>query len=59
MTPLANPFVERLIGSIRREGLDHALMLNDAHLRRLLRSYVAYYDRSRPHQALESNSPLP
>ena len=58
-SPWQNPFVERLIGSIRRECLDHALILNDAHLRRLLRSYVAYYNRSRPHQALENNSPFP
>jgi putative transposase len=57
--PWQNPFVERLIGSIRRECLDHVLILNDAHLRRLLRSYVAYYNRSRPHQALENNSPFP
>ena len=49
--------MERLIGSIRRECLDHVLVLNDAHLRRLLRSYLAYYNRSRPHQALENNSP--
>ena len=58
-SPWQNPFVERLIGSIRRECLDHALILNEAHLRRLLRSYVAYYNRSRPHQALENNSPFP
>jgi transposase InsO family protein len=58
-SPWQNPFVERLIGSIRREGLDHVLILNEAHLRRLLRSYVAYYNRSRPHQALENNSPFP
>jgi len=51
--------VERLIGSIRRECLNHALILNEAHLRRLLRSYVAYYNRSRPHQALENHSPFP
>ena len=48
-----------MIGSIRRECLDQILILNDAHLRRLLRSYVAYYNRSRPHQALENNSPFP
>ena len=58
-SPWQNPFVERLIGSIRRECLDHALILTEAHLRRLLRSYVAYYNRSRPHRALENNSPFP
>jgi transposase InsO family protein len=45
-SPWQNPFVERLIGSIRRECLDHALILNEAHLRRLLRSYVAYYNHA-------------
>jgi len=57
--PWQNPFVERLIGSIRRECLDHVLVLNERHLRRLLRAYVAYFNRSRPHQALENNSPIP
>ena len=57
--PWQNPFAERVIGSIRRECLDHFLILNDAHLRRLLRAYVAYYNGSRPHQALENNSPIP
>jgi putative transposase len=51
--------VERVIGSIRRECLDHFLILSEAHLRRLLRGYRAYYNRSRPHQALENNSPIP
>ena len=41
--PWQNPFAERVIGSIRRERLDHFLILNDAHLRRLLRAYLAYY----------------
>ena len=40
--PWQNPFVERVIGSIRRECLDQVLILNHAHLRRLLRAYVAY-----------------
>jgi putative transposase len=57
--PWQNPFVERVIGSIRRECLNHVLVLNERHLRRLLRAYVAYYNRSRPHQALENNSPIP
>jgi len=57
--PWQNPFAERVIGSIRRECLDHFLILNDAHLRRLLRAYVACYNGSRPHQALENNSPIP
>ena len=57
--PWQNPFVERVIGSIRRECLDHFFVLNEAHLRRLLRRYLGYYNLSRPHQALGNNSPHP
>ena len=57
--PWQNPFVERVIGSIRRECLDHFLILNEAHLRRLLRAYGAYYNTTRPHQSLDNNSPQP
>jgi hypothetical protein len=38
-----NPYVERLIGSIRRECLDHVVILNEKHLRRVLREYLSYY----------------
>jgi hypothetical protein len=57
--PNANPFIERLIGSIRRECLDHVLVINESHLRRVLREYFAYYHDSRPHQSLEGNAPRP
>jgi putative transposase len=57
--PYQNPFVERLIGSIRRECLDHFLILNEAHLRRVLRGYIGYYNTARPHQSLDHNSPRP
>src|SRR5262249_28382661 len=57
--PWQNPFAERLIGSIRRECLDHVVVLSERHLRRLLRTYRAYYNAVRPHQALEQNSPRP
>jgi transposase InsO family protein len=57
--PWQNPFAERVIGSIRRECLDHFLILNGRHLHRLLRAYRAYYNASRPHQALDQNSPHP
>jgi len=57
--PWQNPFAERLIGSIRRECLDHVIVLNERHLRRLLRAYLAYYNTTRPHQALCNDSPLP
>ena len=58
-SPWQNPFVERLIGSIRRECLDHVLVLNQAHLLRVLREYFAYYHDSRPHQSLDRNAPRP
>jgi putative transposase len=57
--PWQNPFVERMIGSIRRERLDHFMILSETHLRRLLHRYVAYYNAVRPHQALDNNSPRP
>ena len=57
--PWQNPFVERVIGSIRRECLDHFLILNETRLRRLVRGYIAYYNTARPHQALDNNSPQP
>jgi transposase InsO family protein len=55
--PWQNPFAERLIGSIRRECLDHVIVINERHLRRLLRSYLAYYNVTRPHQSLGNDSP--
>ncbi len=58
-SPWQNPFVERLIGSIRRECLDHVLVLGEAHLLRVLREYFAYYHDSRPHQSLDRNAPRP
>jgi putative transposase len=57
--PWQNPFFERVIGSLRRECLDHVLILSEAHLRRLLRAYGAYYNTTRPHQSLDNNSPQP
>ena len=58
-SPWQNPFIERLIGSIRRECLDHVLVINEGHLLRVLREYFAYYHDSRPHQSLEGNAPRP
>jgi transposase InsO family protein len=57
--PWQNPFAERVIGSIRRESLDHVIVFNERHLRRLLRSYLAYYNATRPDQALHNESPHP
>jgi hypothetical protein len=49
---------ERLIGSIRRECLDHVIVFGERHLRQLLRSYQQYYNGSRTHLALAKDSPL-
>ena len=56
-SPWQNPYVERLIGSIRRECLNHFIILNEAHLKRILGCYFEYYHRSRPHLSLDRNSP--
>ena len=58
-SPWQNAYVERVIGSIRRECLDHVIVVNEAGLRRVLASYVSYYMRSRTHLALAKDSPLP
>ena len=57
--PWQSPYVERLIGSIRRDCLDHVIVLNEAHLMRILAEYFAYYHESRTHQSLEGNAPVP
>jgi putative transposase len=56
-SPWQNPYVERLIGSIRRECLDHVIVINEAHLRRVLRTYSRYYQRSRTHLGLAKDTP--
>jgi len=56
-SPWQNPYAERLIGSIRRECLNHVIVLNDRHLKRLLRSYFAYYHTARTHLAPEKQCP--
>lgn len=56
-SPWQNGYVERLIGSIRRECLDHGLVLGERHLRRLLRAYAAYYNDTRTHLALGKDAP--
>lgn len=55
--PWQNPFVERVIGSIRRECLDHVIVLNESHLRKILVSYLEYYHRSRTHISLGKDTP--
>jgi putative transposase len=56
-SPWQNPFAERLIGSIRRECLDHVLVLDERHLRRILTRYFAYYHHARTHLALDKDAP--
>jgi transposase InsO family protein len=56
-SPWQNPFAERLIGSIRRECLDHVLVLSERHLRRILARYFAYYHRARTHLSLDKDAP--
>jgi len=58
-SPWQNPYVERVIGTLRRECLDHVIVLGEAHLRRIVRSYVAYYHRARTHLALNKDAPQP
>ncbi len=58
-SPWQNSYVERLIGSIRRECIDHVIVLNEAHLRRVLSSYFAYYHEARTHLSLDRNAPVP
>lgn len=59
-SPWQSPYVERLIGSFRRECLDHVIVLGEAHLRRILKTYVEdYYQSSRTHLALGKDCPLP
>ncbi len=56
-SPWQNPYVERLIGSIRRECLGHVIVLSERHLRRILTDYLAYYRNSRTHLSLDKDAP--
>jgi hypothetical protein len=58
-TPTANAHAERWVRSARAECLDHLLIANEAHLRRVLAAYVAHYNEARPHQGLEQGCPIP
>jgi transposase InsO family protein len=57
-SPWQNPYVERLIGTLRRECLDRVLISGEAHLRQILSSYAAYYNEVRTHLALGKDAPL-
>ena len=58
-SPWQNPYVERIIGSIRRECLNHVIIFNERHLRKVLKSYARYYHEARTHLSLDKQSPVP
>ena len=57
-SPWQNGFAERLIGSIRRECVDYFIVLSEAHLRRILRTYAGYYNDIRKHRSLDKDAPV-
>ena len=57
-SPWQNGFAERLIGSIRRECVDHIIVLGEVHLRRILKSYAHYYNAIRTHRSLDKDAPV-
>jgi putative transposase len=56
-SPWQNPFAERLIGSVRRDYLNHVVVLGERHLRRILIAYFAYDHRARTHLSLDKDAP--
>jgi transposase InsO family protein len=58
-SPWQNAYVERLIGTLRRECLDHVVIFGEWHLRQVLKSYSLYYNQTRTHLALDKDTPLP
>ena len=58
-SPWQNAYAERVIGSIRRECLDHVIVMNEVGLSRILTRYLAYYHRARTHLSLAKDSPEP
>jgi len=57
-SPWQNGIAERLIGTLRRECLDHMVIFGEAHLRRILSAYAVYYNQARTHLALSKDCPL-
>jgi putative transposase len=57
--PRANAICERFLGSVRRECLDHLLILSEKQLQRVINGYVAYFNRARPHQGIRQQMPDP
>ncbi len=58
-SPWQNAYLERVIGSVRRECLDYVIICNERHLRRVLSSYLDYYHRTRTHLSLDKDCPEP
>ena len=58
-SPWQNPIAERVIGTLRRECLDHVIVLSEGHLRRLIKEYLGYYHQSRNHLSLNKDAPIP
>jgi len=57
-SPWQNGIAERLIGTLRRECLDHVVVFGERHLRCVLFAYAAYYNQTRPHRSLQKDAPL-
>ena len=57
-SPWQNGYAERLVGSIRRECIDHVIVFGERHLRHLLRSHFAYYNETRTHLSLDKDAPV-
>jgi transposase InsO family protein len=57
-SPWQNGYAERLIGSIRRDCLDHVVVFGERHLRHLLESYQRYYNKARTHLSLDKDAPV-
>jgi putative transposase len=56
-SPRANSYAERFVGTLRRECLDHTLILGEQHLRKVLAEYARHYNGHRPHQGLQQEAP--
>jgi transposase InsO family protein len=57
-SPWQNGYAERFVGTLRREVLDHVIVLGEGHLLRLVRAHAAYYNEDRPHMALDHDAPV-